>query len=180
MNKQNFFLNAFHLQFLFLMTEAILSFSTDNFLTKNLTHSDRLSLHWKLQSVAAACIFAGFLCIFCNKIHHDREHFASWHGSFGLWTLLLGAGTIGGGIIAKYGYHYRHIIAPVILKSMHAAFGIGVYILAIFTISLGMYSDWLRGHLSDNIIYVFIVGVFLIEFYVLIKPTLTVVTQVKK
>lgn len=171
---------CFSLQFLFLMTEAILTFSSDNFLTRNLTHSDRVSLHWKLQLGAATCILTGFLCIFSNKMSYGREHFTSWHGSFGLWTLLLTAGTICGGVIAKYGYHWRHVIAPVILKSMHAAFGIGTYILALFTLCLGLYSEWLRGHMSDTVIYVFIVGVFLVEFYVLIKPTLTVVSQVKK
>lgn len=162
------------------MTEAILTFSSDNLLTRNLSHIDRVALHWKLQTGAATAIFLAFLCIFCNKNRWGKEHFTTWHGYFGLWTCLLVAGTLGGGALAKYSYQMRHIVAPVIVKSIHSAFGIGTYIFALFTLSLGLTSDWMHGHATAGINYVFVLCVFLVGFYVLVKPTLNVVERVKK
>lgn len=162
------------------MTEAILTFSHENFLTRNLSHLDRVSLHWKLQLAAATSILVAFLCIFCNKNRWGKEHFTSWHGYFGLWTCLIATGTVCGGVFAKFGYQLRHIVAPVILKSIHSAFGIGSYVLALFTMCLGLNSEWLLGFLSTTVVYAFVVCVFLVGFYVLVKPTLNVVERVKK
>lgn len=162
------------------MTEAILTFSSDNFLTANLSHQHRVSLHWKLQAGAATSILIGFLCIFCNKNSFEKDHFVTWHGCFGLWTCLMVAGTICGGIVARYGYQLRQLIAPVILKSIHSAFGIGSYILALFTLCLGLSTDWLHSNAPGGIIYLFILFVFLVGFYVLVKPTINVVGRVKK
>lgn len=162
------------------MTEAILSFSSENLLTRNLSHVDRVALHWKLQAAAGTSIFLAFLCIFCNKSRHGKEHFASWHGYFGLWTCLLLSGTLCGGIIAKYAYQMRHIVAPVIVKSIHSAFGIFSYIFALFTLCLGLTSEFMHNHVAASVIYVFVVCVFLVGFYVLVKPALNVVDRVKK
>lgn len=162
------------------MTEAILTFSSDNVLTRNLSHIDRVGLHWKLQAAGGTIILLGFLSIFINKNRWGKDHFTSWHGYFGLWTCLLVAGTMCGGIIAKYAYQMRQYVAPVIIKSIHSAFGIGTYIFALFTLSLGLTSDWMHGHVTVGITYVFVLCVFLVGFYVLVKPTLNVVQRVKK
>jgi len=164
--------------FLLLMTEAVLAFNNNSYVAQNLNHNLRLTLHWILQVGAATCIIVAFLAIYFHKVNEGYPHFSSWHSNLGLYTDIFTFGTIGGGVLAKYGYQLRNVLRPVVFKIIHASFGVITYSLAILTICFGLNTDWFRLHVSQGWINVLVGCVVLIWVIVIPKPIITILSRV--
>lgn len=89
------------------MTEAVVAFASDSFVTRNLRYSEKLAWHWILQVAAASAVLLGFLSIYIHKNNNNYEHFKSTHASMGLNTMIMMAGVSTGGLfvsVNKYMY----------------------------------------------------------------------------
>lgn len=162
------------------MTQAVLAFSSDNILTRRLdgARASRLKLHWLLQISAGACILVSFICIYTYKVTSNREHFSTTHSYWGFLTLLFCLGAAGGGTLAAYSINLRHIIKPIIIKIVHATFGLVGYSMAIFTIFLGLNHPWTHERLAAGWINTLIACVALIWLYAVSRPVITVCGRV--
>lgn len=161
------------------MTEAILTFSTNSYLSRNLKHGERMTVHGALQFGAGACFLIAFISIYNVKINANRSHFMTTHSIFGLITLILVAGTAMGGLLARYTFIVSRIIRPVYMKIIHSTFGIITYLLAMVTVCLGLDSGWARHHLNEVLILCMISFVALSAVLVVIQPTVKNVKRLK-
>lgn len=152
------------------MTEAILCFSSENVFTRNFNHKERVTLHWILQTLGGCLIAAAFAVIIASKNSKRKPHFATWHGLIGLVAIIGTALALFGGVVAKYSFPLRQIIRPVTVKVLHSLLGIVVYILMIFTVLLGVYSNWFQRHSSFTGLVVSNVIILFIIQYVLVQP----------
>lgn len=160
----------FFSQFFICMTEAILCFSNENIFTRNFNHKERVTLHWILQTAGGCLIAAAFAVIIASKNSKGKPHFSTWHGIVGLVAIVATAVAIFGGVVAKYSFPLRQIIRPVTVKVLHSLLGIVVYILMIFTVLLGVYSNWFKRHSSVTGLVVSNAIIFFIIQYVLVQP----------
>ena len=95
----------------------------------------------------AEAIF-GFGVIYLNKEVNNRKHFVSWHGKFGLATMIGACLVVLGGIMAKYAVALRSWMKPINTKLYHATGGMLVFILAMTTIALACYSNWFKNRVQ--------------------------------
>jgi uncharacterized membrane protein len=125
------------------MANGILSMSDKNVFSQNLSHQKRVTVHWVMQAFALVVITIAQSAIYVNKDRNGYPHYQTTHSIFGLITYLItvGVGTFGG-TAAKYSYQLRNFVKPAMVKIGHGFGGIGVYILAIVTISLGINQSW--------------------------------------
>lgn len=161
------------------MTEAILCFSNENIFTRYLNHKERMTFHWILQIVGSCLLTVAFTVIVLSKNTKNKPHFATWHGIIGLVTTIGVALAMVGGVIAKYSFPIRKIIRPVTVKVIHSIFGCIVYGLMIFTVLLGVYSNWFKRHSSLTGIIVANVIIFFIVQYVLVQPIQLIYGRIK-
>lgn len=161
------------------MTEAILSFSNENIFSRRLNHKQRVTLHWILQVLGSFLIAAAFGVIIASKNSKGKPHFATWHGIFGLISSIGIVLNLFGGIVAKYSFPIRQIIRPVIVKVLHSLFGTVVYILLVFTVLLGIYSNWFKRNSSVTGVVVSNVIIFFIIQYVLVQPIQLIFSRIK-
>lgn len=161
------------------MTEAILCFSDENIFTNFLNHKERITLHWILHTIGGFFITASFGVIIASKNSKGKAHFTTWHGIFGLITIVCVALSVFGGLIAKYSFQLRQTFRPVVVKVLHSVFGSVVYVLMIFTVLLGVYSNWFKrnstivGLVVSNVLILFIIQ------YVLVQPIQIVYGRLK-
>lgn len=150
---------------LLFMGEAVMAISTGNWLTSRLNRRNRVTAHWILQAIAAACIFAGFLIIFINKNRHGKLHFQSLHGILGLVSVIFVGITSSGGVVALYTARLKDIIKPAKIKFAHNIFGIITFAIGIASTILGIYSGWFTRHSNTtmqivSVIVVTLAGIF--------------------
>lgn len=167
------------MQFLFLMTEAILTFSANSYLARNLKHKERMTVHGALQFAAGACFLIAFISIYNHKLNNGREHFISWHAILGLTTCILMIGTTCGGILARYAFIISRLIRPVYMKIIHSSFGIITYILAMITLCLGFHTRLFRNHINEVLISWLIALVAISTSLVIIQPIMRIVKRVR-
>lgn len=160
------------------MTQAIIAFSGDNVLTRQIPRSERVKIHWVLQAFAASCIAFSFFCIYTYKSNANKEHFTSTHGYMGFLTLLFCLGTVGGGTLAAYSVNFRHLVKPVIVKIIHSSFGVISYSMAIVTIFLGLSHPWTQERLSTIWINTLTAVVGFIWLFVVSRPVITICNRV--
>ncbi|KAG4074546.1 hypothetical protein HA402_005611 [Bradysia odoriphaga] len=161
------------------MTEAILCFSNENILTRYLNHKERMTFHWILQIVGGCLLAIAFTVIVISKNTKGKPHFATWHGIFGLIATIGIVLAMCGGVVAKYSFGIRKIIRPVTVKVIHLMFGCVVYALMIFTVLLGVYSNWFKRHSSVTGAIVANVIIFFIVQYVLVQPIQLIYGRIK-
>lgn len=176
---KNFMISHFYLQFILLMTEAIISFSSHSFVANNLKYNERLTLHWMLQLGAAALIGLAFFSVYSHKNKNNYDHFASRHASLGLTTCLMMAGTTSGGIAARYSSAFRKSIKPALLKIIHSTFGVITYTMAIFTLCFGLDSEWFRTQSSAQLVTILTYAVGVFALLALITPLMSIVKKVR-
>lgn len=152
------------------MTEAILCFSNENILTRYFNHKERATIHWILQTVGICLISVGFAAVIASKNSKGKPHFVTWHAIIGLVAMIASVLALIGGIIARFSFPIRHIIRPVTVKVLHSLLGTIVYILMIFTILLGIYSNWFKRHSSVTGVVVSNVIILFVIQYVLVQP----------
>lgn len=161
------------------MTEAILCFNNQNALTSNLSHKNKITLHWILQTVAVILVAIGYTAIFVNKSLHNKPHFHSYHAIFGTTAVVTLALTIGGGITAKYNLILKGYVKPVYVKIGHSIGGLASYALGLFTIILGLYTHWFHRNSTTWSIYVCLIVILYVMLTVVLKPIVCLYTRLK-
>lgn len=123
----------------------------DNVLAKNLTHQWKIRLHWLIQGVAIACNIAGFIIAYVNKNRNNRDHFTSYHGKFGLTTLIISLVGLLAGTTALYSAALRKYIKPSLNKALHICFALLSYAFAIVSFLFVVYSSgWFKNRINEN------------------------------
>lgn len=161
------------------MTEAIITFSPNSYLARNLKHTERMSVHGGLQCGAGAAFLIAFISIYNHKLNNKWSHFTSPHGIMGLTTLILVAGTACGGILARYSFIISRLIRPVYMKIIHSSFGMITYLMAMITVCLGLDSAWFRKHINEALVAVLISFVAVSAVLVVIQPIIKMVKRLK-
>lgn len=161
------------------MTEAILCFNNQNALTYNLSHKDKIKVHWILQTVAVISVAIGYTAIFVNKSLHNKQHFHSYHSIFGTAAVVSLALTIAGGIGAKYNSIFTGYVKPVYVKVAHSIGGVASYTLGLFTIILGLYTHWFHRNSTTWSIYVCLIVILYVLLNVILKPIVCLYTRLK-
>ena len=134
--------------FALLQLQAIVVFSPESSLFPTTPRNEKIQLHWILQCFGMTSALFGFGAVFLNKEIHERKHFTSWHGLFGLCTCVGAVLALLGGIAAKYSQSLKTWIRPVNLKMYHATGGMIVFLLAMTTLTLAVYSNWFKNRVS--------------------------------
>lgn len=130
--------------FALLITQAIVIFSPESSLTQNSTRGDKVQLHWILNVFGLFAVAAGFGSIYLNKEIAAKKHFMTWHGKFGLATIVGVVLAAVGGIAAKYSSSLRNYVRPINIKLYHGTGGMLVFICAMVTMCLACYSNWFK------------------------------------
>lgn len=141
----------YYFQFAFLMTEAILMFSPQSSVFPSSTRATKAQIHWMIQAASITCTSLGFAAIFYNKNQRGKDHFTSWHGLFGLVTMILVLLQAFQGISI---YYQKFSLMKASLgqrKQLHALVGVLVFTLACFTIVLGYFSNWFVKNVNDAV-----------------------------
>lgn len=127
--------------------------------------------------IGIPCILAGTAFMIYNKSLHSAPHFTSWHGTFGIITVVwlltqalvggasvwFGGAALGGGMKAKAVWKY------------HRLSGYIVFTMTLFTAYLaGSWSTWVTGH-SNSLVrfvgYTVAPVVILLAVYTRIRPS---------
>lgn len=166
-------------QFILLMTEAILAFSSETFLTRGLKYNERLNLHGILQFAAGASIAIAFWAIYTHKAANNRAHFDSQHASMGLTTAMMVAGTTSGGIAARYSSAFKNAIKPAYLKIIHSTFGVITYSLAVYTVCLGLNTSWFRAQSNDQWVNILTYLVAIPALLAILKALMSIANKVR-
>ncbi|KAG9015415.1 hypothetical protein FRB94_000019 [Tulasnella sp. JGI-2019a] len=98
-------------------------------------------------------ITLGGLVMVYNKYNHGAPHFTSWHGRFGLLTLILLTiqVLIGGGSVWFGGRVFGGEDRAKAIYKYHRISGYVIVVLLLVTIHLsGGYADWVVGHTSKT------------------------------
>lgn len=162
-----------------ILTEALVAFSSNSLVARNLKYNDKLTAHWALNASAVTLIAIAFWSIYANKNNNGYDHFASQHAKYGLNTCLMVIGTTFGGIAARYSATFRNVLKPIHLKLIHSLFGAITYTLAIYTFGLGLQSDWFRTKIADQYISALTFAVYGMAFLALIKPFVSITSKTR-
>ena len=65
----------------------------------------------------------GFGAIYLNKEIAGKKHFTTWHGTFGLLTVIGVLLAAVGGLVAKYSLLVKNFMKPINVKLYHATGG---------------------------------------------------------
>lgn len=136
-------------------------------------------LHWILQIGAGVCIVLGFYSIYAHKNNKHFEHFKTQHANTGLTTLLILLGTTIGGTVARYNWIVKKFLKPVQMKTIHSIFGLIAYSMLMYTIILGLDTNWFRNQTNAQwnqaITYLTLCNILL----VVIRPTISVLRRIQ-
>lgn len=150
------------------MSHAFLSMADNNFLTQSLSHQNRVTVHWILQTFALILITIAQTCIFINKNNLNKEHYQTTHSLFGVTTYMLTLVSSIGGIFTKFSLQLKKMMKPVIIKIMHSFAGLLTYMLAMTTICLGINQTWNNSYDSTTKPIVYVLLIFT-TLYVTVK-----------
>lgn len=136
------------------MFEGLLVFNRESSLLLTAARQTKILVHWVLQATAVTCALLGFMVIFYNKYRHDKPHFTSWHGTFGVITVSYIVMQSIGGSFVKYEF-LRSLIKMRLadLKLYHATSGLIAFTLVTATLMLAMYSTWFTSSVDDVLWY---------------------------
>ncbi|WAR26534.1 C56D1-like protein [Mya arenaria] len=139
------------------MFEAMLVFNRESSIFVNMQRPTKVLIHHVLQVFAVVCSLTGFTVIYYNKVLNEKPHFTSWHGLLGIITVCAIPLAALGGNIVKYQFLrdlFKIKISLGKLKIYHATAGLVVFTLVMFTIMLGLYSDWFVNQVSSILWYI--------------------------
>ena len=84
---------------------------------------------------------------------NGTRHYASWHGLSGLILCGVVALQISGGIVEQYPDILPFKVRLVILKRLHAFFGMVTYFGSLSVLTLGLYSSWFVANVDQFIVW---------------------------
>ncbi len=70
------------------MFQGILVFSKESSLFVSLGHQTKVKLHWLFNTLSLISVLSAFAVIYYNKELQQKNHFTTWHGLFGIFTIL--------------------------------------------------------------------------------------------
>lgn len=160
------------------MTSAVNAITPGDLATEWMPVRLRSARHWVLQVIAGIIILTGFLVILSNKIIHDKPHFSTLHGKFGLASLVFMLITMIGGLGALYSLKLKNYLAPIYTKLVHASVGLVTFVLGVITILLGLFSKSLD--LGDALRYTGFSLVLAIMLCTILRPSLKIYFRLKE
>ena len=125
--------------------------------------------HWVLHGSAIASMFTGFVVITANKMINKSPHYASWHGLGGLFLCSLVLMQTCGGILELYPDILPFKVRLVVLKRLHAFFGMWTYFGGLSVLTLGLYSSWFVANVDLHVWKVCFVCPVLLGITVLVQ-----------
>lgn len=159
------------LAFAFLMTEAILFFSPESSLVPKAQRPTKVNYHVATMIAAIVCGFSGFTIIYINKNNSNKDHFTSWHGTFGLIVVCYMCVQATGGVITRYPKLLASKLKPAKLKLYHATSGLFLFILVCATFVLALFSNWFVTNSSDLGWYISLMVIALLSLMVMNQVT---------
>lgn len=161
------------------MTEAILTISDENYLTKSIPFRNKILFHWIIQVIAIFCNISGFIIIYINKNINNKSHFTTWHGLAGLISIIVTVPTCLSGLLALYKVDIRKHVKPTISKCLHIVCGCITFVFGTITEILGVYSGWFskRSNFAAQILCT--IAILFIAGWVLSKPARNLYRMVK-
>ncbi|XP_062996749.1 probable transmembrane reductase CYB561D1 [Elgaria multicarinata webbii] len=153
------------------LMEGILIFSPEGSLFCSCSHKVKVRLRWTAQTLALVAATLGLAFIVSSKNRSELPHFTSWHSVLGLLTLLATCGQVLCGLCLRFPQLLR-ISSVSRLRLYHTAYGLIVYLLATFTVVLGIYSDWFQAQIK-GVVWYFCLG---LPFC----PALAIVNQITR
>ena len=136
------------------MTEAIYLFSPwSSPMVRGGDRASKVQWHWVLQASAVVSMFTGFAIITANKMINGTRHYASWHGLSGLVLCGIVAMQVSGGILEQYPDILPFKVRLVILKRLHAFFGMVTYFGGLSVLTLGLYSSWFVANVDQRVVW---------------------------
>lgn len=138
------------MQFMFFMTEGILTYSRWFTLLPTSSREVKTRWHWILQASAMTCAYTGLTAITYTKYSNDKPHYTSWHGSLGIIVCGTLALQASGGIIQMYPTILPFTVKRVWLKRLHAFCGSVAFSGGLLVLVLSLYSNWFNGKV-DNV-----------------------------
>lgn len=160
------------------MTSAVNAVTPGDLATEWMPIRLRSARHWVLQLIAISFIFIGFFCILSNKINHNKEHFTTLHGKFGLTALIFMTCASLGGLCALCSLNLKQYLAPIYTKLIHASFGLLTFCVGIITVILGTFSSWWS--FGEILRYTSLVLILVIMILTVLRPTLKVYFRLKE
>lgn len=130
-------------QFCLCLTEAILLFSAESCHFCFCSHK----LQWIVQALVLVAATLGLVFIVSSKNRSERPHLVSWHSVLGLLTFLGTCGQVLCGLCLCFP-RLLGISSVDRLQLFHTIYGLIVYLLATFTVVLGIYSDWFQAQIK--------------------------------
>ena len=125
------------------MFQAILVFSKESSLFANVSHQNKITLHWIFNTLGLASILLALAAIYKNKEDRGKSHFYTWHGLIGIITIgYTMIQFVAGHNLTIFNKFVRKFISYNQLAIYHATSGTFLFVLACASISLGIYSNW--------------------------------------
>ncbi|XP_004933387.1 transmembrane reductase CYB561D2 [Bombyx mori] len=116
--------------YVILMSQAILTFSPNNGWTNSLKYPNKKMVHWVMQVSGSILAIAGSIIRFTNL----NEHMQTAHGILGLIALILTVISLIGGVVNLI---FPKQTSALILRSLHACFGLLTVSVAFICLCLG-------------------------------------------
>ena len=152
------------------MTEALLTFSNNGFIS---SYKSKVTFHWIVILLSTICALSGFVVIYLNKEFNSKSHFTTWHGTLGLYAIILLSIQSIFGVFANYPLLLKPYLTISKVRLCHAFCGITTYILGLATFALGFYSTW---YIKNSNYYLSIVQCFTL----ILCPTLVLKQVIMK
>lgn len=127
------------------MWEGLLVFNKESSLFVNVARPTKVLIHQVLNIAAVIFSILGFIIIYYNKHLNEKPHFTTWHGTFGLVTVVCVTLQSLGGDVVKYDWLRKFLRVKMslgTLKIYHATSGLVVFTLVVTTMVLALYSTW--------------------------------------
>lgn len=124
--------------------EAVLVFSPNSSLLRSVSHHTKVTIHWMLAALGAACAVGGFAIIFQVKEINQKFHFQTWHGLLGLITVGYTCMQLLGGACVKYYAYTSEFFKMKLadLKMTHAVSGTVAFSLITATLMTALNTNW--------------------------------------
>jgi cytochrome b-561 domain-containing protein 2 len=139
--------------FVLLMSEAILLFAVWSSPVHGYSRASKIQWHWVLQACSLLCAYTGLAVITANKVQAGKQHYTTWHGMAGITVCGSISAQAAGGIAIMWPGVLPFKVRPVVLKRIHAAFGVANYCGALLVLLLGLYSTWFVASAANSVVW---------------------------
>ncbi|XP_012055743.1 PREDICTED: uncharacterized protein LOC105618823 [Atta cephalotes] len=161
-----------------LMTEAVFCISGEAYIVWKLPGSNRVTIHWILNTIGLILILIGLILAIVNKFDYNSLYFATSHSQLGLVTIILAFLVAAFGILANNTVWVYPYVRPVLIKVIHDFSGIIIIILLLASLITGLYTYWwyISGGTTTGTGLTF-ASLCVGGFFVLFKPILGTISK---